>query len=229
LLCFVVELTQLNKQLNKHTFMNPFHFSPIYLASQSPRRAQLLDLIGVAHEVYRPDDAAYAETLEAEIAGESPHNYVQRVARLKATYAAQSLAKLPLVGRPILCADTTVALDDLILAKPVDATDAARMLRLLSGRTHQVHTAVAIAHAGGMLETCVTSEVTFKELSQADINAYIQSGEPFGKAGAYAIQGIGAMFISHLSGSYSAVMGLPIFEVSQMLKNVQLDDHGKAL
>ena len=197
--------------------MNPFNFPSIYLASQSPRRAQLLTLIGVPFEVFLPDDAAAAEALETELPNESPYDYVQRVVMLKAQHAAQSIARQSLPSRPILCADTTVAVDQNILAKPLYAADAARMLRQLSGRSHQVHTAVAILHNQQYQHICVTSDVTFKDLSEYEINAYIDSGEPFGKAGAYAIQGLGAAFVAHLSGSHSAVMGLPVHEVAQFL------------
>lgn len=200
--------------------MNPFNFTPIYLASQSPRRAQLLTLIGVPFEVFLPDDAAAAEALEIELSNELPYDYVQRVVMLKAQYAAQSIVEQGLSHRPILCADTTVAVDGQILAKPVDEMDAARMLRLLSGRVHQVHTALALQTGSQLQHACVTNEVTFQTLSDAQINAYIATGEPFGKAGAYAIQGYAAAFVAHLSGSYSAVMGLPVHEVSQMLSRI---------
>ena len=197
--------------------MNPFQFPCVYLASQSPRRAQLLKLVGIPFEVYLPEDNEAAEALEVELSNESPLDYVQRVAILKAEFAARSMAHQGMETRPILCADTTVAVDQHILAKPTDAADAARMLRMLSGRTHQVHTAVAVMLDDVLHQVCVTSDVTFKLLTDAEIEAYIASGEPFGKAGAYAIQGYASVFVSHLSGSYSAVMGLPVFEVAQML------------
>lgn len=197
--------------------MNPFQFPCVYLASQSPRRAQLLQMIGIPFEVYLPEDTEAAEALEVELSNESPLDYVQRVAGLKAEFAAQSMARQGMALRPILCADTTVAVDRHILAKPSDAVDAARMLRMLSGRTHQVHTAVAMMMDGVLRQTCVTSDVTFKTLTDAEIDAYIASDEPYGKAGAYAIQGYAAAFVSYLSGNYPAVMGLPVFEVAQML------------
>ncbi|MGL4768448.1 MAG: Maf family protein [Formosimonas sp.] len=197
--------------------MNSFNFPPIYLASQSPRRAQLLNLIGVPFEVFLPPDAVAAEALEAELQGESPLAYVQRVAALKAQYAAECIAAQGLSPRPILCADTTVELDGLILAKPVDAADAARMLRQLAGRSHQVHTAVALVAGAQVQQVCVSSEVRFAPMSEHEIAAYVASGEPFGKAGAYAIQGLGAAFVAHVSGSHSAVMGLPVHEVAQLL------------
>ena len=163
--------------------MNPFQFPCVYLASQSPRRAQLLKLVGIPFEVYLPEDNEAAEALEVELSNESPLDYVQRVAILKAEFAAQSMAHQGMETRPILCADTTVAVDQHILAKPTDAADAARMLRMLSGRTHQVHTAVAVMLGDTLHQVCVTSDVTFKLLTDAEIEAYIASGEPFGKAG----------------------------------------------
>ena len=199
---------------------HPFPFQPIYLASKSPRRAFLLEQIGVPFEVFLPVDEDEAEALEVEYPNELPLDYVQRVCALKVQHAAQSLAASGLPARPILCADTTVAVGSSILAKPIDGADAERMLRLLSGCTHQVHTAVALMHKGQLLSTCVSSEVTFKSMHDAEIEAYIASGEPFGKAGAYAIQGYGSIFVAHLAGSYSAVMGLPTFEVAHMLLNL---------
>lgn len=198
--------------------VNHFNYPSICLASQSPRRAQLLTLIGVPFDVFMPKDVDAAEALEAEIAGESPLDYVQRVAHLKALHAAEHLVVEGSSERPILCADTTVELDGVILAKPKDEADAIRILKILSGRTHQVHTAVVIVVGNHVLRRCVSSSVMFKPLSLFEIEAYVQSAEPFGKAGAYAIQGLGAIFVAHLSGSYSAVMGLPLCEVAQMLQ-----------
>lgn len=201
--------------------MNPFCYPAIYLASQSPRRAQLLELMGVPFELFLPKNTKIAEELETEISGETALDYVQRVAHLKAVYAAESIKREGLVERPVLCADTTVELGGVVLAKPLDEADAKRILGLLSGRTHLVHTAVAVFVGGHVLQKCVSSDVTFKSLSAFEIDAYVQSGEPFGKAGAYAIQGMGAVFVSHLSGSYSAVMGLPVCEVAQTLQGLE--------
>lgn len=199
---------------------NPFQFKPIYLASQSPRRAQLLEQIGVPFEIVLPEDAHAAELLEEVLADEKPLDYVQRVSRAKLIAIQKQIQAANLPHQPILCADTTVAFGDDILGKPVDADDARRILSILSGQTHQVHTAVAVGFSDQIHTVCVTSQVSFKHISEEDLNAYIHSGEPFGRAGAYAVQGLAASFIAHLSGSYSAVMGLPVFEVAQILKSL---------
>ncbi|TDR31701.1 Maf family protein [Hydromonas duriensis] len=207
--------------MNISTHYNPFEFTPIYLASQSPRRAQLLEQIGIPFEVVLPEDSHAAELLETVQLGEKPLQYVQRVTLMKLHSMQTQVMQLKLPARPILCADTTVAFGEEILGKPLDAADAKRMLRLLSAQTHQVHTAVAILSEGQIHTACVTSEVSFKEIKEQEIQAYIDSGEPFGRAGSYAVQGFAAAFISHLSGSYSAVMGLPVFEVAQLLREAQ--------
>lgn len=199
---------------------NPFNFPSIYLASQSPRRAQLLEQIGVPFELVLPNDPHAAERLEDVLADEKPLDYVQRVSKAKLQTIQIQMADSDAQQRPILCADTTVAFGDHILGKPVDADDARRILSMLSGHTHQVHTAVAIGFQGKVLSACVTSQVTFKTMAQNDIEAYVNSGEPFGRAGAYAVQGLAATFIAHISGSYSAVMGLPVFEVAELLKTI---------
>jgi len=198
----------------------PYSFPKIYLASTSPRRAQLLEQIGVPFDIIRPDDPEAAELLEAELPSESALDYVRRVCRAKAFASHAQISAHRLPSRPILCADTTVALNDKIFGKPADAADVHTMLTQLSGKTHQTHTAIAIMHDGQLIERVVTSDVTFRPLSSDDIDRYIASGEPFGKAGAYAIQGLSACFISHLSGSFSAVMGLPLFEVADILQNL---------
>lgn len=199
---------------------NPFQFRPIYLASQSPRRAQLLEQIGVPFEIVLPEDAHAAELLEEVLADEKPLDYVQRVSQAKLIAIQKQIQTANMPHHPILCADTTVAFGEEILGKPVDVEDARRILGMLSGQTHQVHTAVAVGFNGKIHTVCVTSQVSFKHISEEDLNAYIQSGEPFGRAGAYAVQGLAATFIAHLSGSYSAVMGLPVFEVAQILKSL---------
>ena len=204
--------------------MNPFDFPAIVLASQSPRRAELLRQIGVPFEVVLPLDPDAAEALEAVLPSEAPLSYVQRVCRAKAQMMRRQIAEQgspEQQNRPILCADTTVAFGDEILGKPFDAQQVHAMLARLSGRTHQVHTAVAIAWQGEMIERVVSSDVRFRPIEPREIEAYINSGEPFGKAGAYAIQGFGACFVAHLRGSFSAVKGLPIFEVAQMLGALQ--------
>ena len=195
-----------------------FSFPKIVLASQSPRRAQLLEQIGVPYELLLPDDTDAAELLEAVLPHEPALDYVRRVCRAKA-FAAHAQSRQP--SLPILCSDTTVAFGDEIFGKPTDAAHARLMLQQLSEQTHQVHTAIALLHEGQFIERVVSSDVTFRALSAQDIEQYIASGEPFGKAGAYAIQGQGACFVAHLSGSFSAVMGLPLFEVSELLQSIQ--------
>ena len=204
--------------------MNPFHFPKIFLASKSPRRAELLTQMGVPFEVVLPHDEVAAERLELPLSNENPVDYVQRVCLAKAQMMQAQIAASPhLAGtshptHPILCADTTVVFQNQILGKPDDAAHAAQMLRMLSGNTHEVYTAVALANSERVAQELVCSTVRFHPLSEADIQAYIDSGEPFGKAGAYAIQGYGACWVAHLSGSFSAVKGLPIFELAQMLR-----------
>jgi septum formation protein len=190
----------------------------IYLASQSPRRRQLLDQIGVRHELLLPRDDEDAESLEAEKSGELAAAYVERVARAKLWAARLRLRKSGLPDAPILCADTTVVLGRRILGKPADAADAARTLRLLSGKTHRVITAVTVGASGGEWRAVNTSRVRFAALPDAVIEAYVASGEPFGKAGAYAVQSAVAAFIERIDGSYSGIMGLPLYETAQLLK-----------
>ncbi len=199
----------------------------IYLASQSPRRAQLLAQINVAHRLLLPSDAqeqAAAEALEEVLPSEAPRDYVQRVTRLKAQaswtrwQARHASAPEEWPAAPILCADTTVALDAQILGKPADAAEAVQMLQTLSGQTHEVLTAVALVDVAGELhQTLSVSSVQFKHLSAAEIEAYVASGESLGKAGSYGIQGAAAAFVPQLSGSYTGIMGLPLFETAQLL------------
>jgi septum formation protein len=191
----------------------------IYLASQSPRRRELLAQLGVRFELALPPDAVAAEALEAASARELPARYVQRVTRLKLEAAVARLALQWGAGpTPVLCADTTVACGRQILGKPADADDAARMLRLLSGQTHRVLTAVAVAAGFWRGRALSVSRVRFAALRPDDVAAYVASGEWRGKAGGYAIQGRAAAFIEHLSGSYSGVMGLPLFETAGLLR-----------
>ena len=192
----------------------------IYLASQSPRRRELLTQIGVAHELLLPKPDEDAEGLEVVLAGEAPLAYVQRVTALKLIAARARLAGASGPNHPILCADTTVALGDLILGKPEDAEGAKRMLRTLSGQTHRVFTAIAIGWGDKMAQACCESRVTFAPLSDAQIAEYVASGEPMGKAGAYGVQGRAAAFIARIEGSYSGIMGLPLFETAQALREV---------
>jgi septum formation protein len=189
----------------------------IYLASQSPRRRQLLDQLGVRHELLLPGANEDAEALEAVQPGELPDAYCARVtaAKLDAALARRMARGLP--PAPILCADTTVAVDALILGKPQDDADAARMLQLMSGRRHRVITAVAVADGIQRAAALNVSEVEFAPLSAAQIDRYVASREPFGKAGAYAIQSQAAAWIVNISGSYSGIMGLPLFETASLL------------
>jgi septum formation protein len=194
----------------------------IYLASQSPRRSQLLDQIGVRHKLLLPDPDEDAEGLEAHVAGESPSDYCERVTRLKLEAAVARLARRGLKAAPVLCADTTVALGSRIFGKPADADDATATLARLSGRTHRVLTAVAVARPGGQgrfakEELLSVSTVRFAELPPTVIADYVASGEPFGKAGAYAIQSVIAGWIERIAGSYSGIMGLPLHETAQLL------------
>ena len=190
----------------------------IYLASQSPRRSQLLDQLGLAHQLLLAGPEEDAEALEQTVAGEAPQAYVQRVSALKMEAACLRQAARALPEAPILCADTTVALDGHILGKPADAQDATRMLRLLAGRSHQVFTAIALAWGAQRQYACSASEVQFAPLHDAEIAAYVATGEPMGKAGAYGVQGRAAAFIARMEGSYSGIMGLPLFETAQALR-----------
>ena len=189
----------------------------IYLASQSPRRSQLLTQLGVRHELLLPGPDEDAEALEVVLPHEAPRHYVQRVTRLKLEAALARLQRRGLPVAPVLCSDTTVALGRTIYGKPLDAADAARMLAALSGTTHRVLTAVAIGNGAQCLQQCSESRVTFALMQPAQIQAYVDSGEPMGKAGAYAVQGLAAAYIARISGSYTGIMGLPLFETAQLL------------
>ncbi|TWD76813.1 septum formation protein [Variovorax beijingensis] len=191
----------------------------IYLASQSPRRAQLLGQLGVRHELLLAGADEDAESLEAVLPGESPTAYVQRVTGLKLDAAVVRRQRLGLSDAPVLCADTTVALGRTILGKPEDARDAERILALLSGVTHRVLTAVALQHGRRRHAALSVSRVRFAAMTRKQIARYAASGEPLGKAGAYAIQGAAAAHIEHISGSYSGIMGLPMFETAQLLRS----------
>jgi septum formation protein len=191
--------------------------SLVYLASQSPRRRELLAQIGVRHELLLAGPNEDAESLEAEIAGELPSVYVERVTRAKLAAARRRLAARALPEAPILCADTTVALGRRILGKPADAEDAARTLALLAGRTHRVISAVAVASGRRSRLLASVSWVRFAPLTTAQIDAYVASGEPFGKAGGYAIQSAAAAWIERIEGSYTGIMGLPLHETATLL------------
>jgi septum formation protein len=199
----------------------------VYLASQSPRRRELLSQLGVSHELLLPDASEDAESLEVLLPGEAPESYVRRVTQLKLQAAQARLLRHRLPSGPVLCSDTTVALDDVIYGKPQDDADAGRMLRALSGRTHQVFTAVSVGMGARTHHICSESHVTFTDMSEQEILEYVQSGEPMGKAGSYAVQGRAAAFISHISGSYSGIMGLPLFETAQLLSKFKAEPCSK--
>jgi septum formation protein len=177
------------------------------LASASPRRRELLTQIGVPHVV------TGAHIDESALAGESPRAYVQRLARTKALAVWERDPSLP-----VLAADTSVVLEGVVFGKPRDRDDALHMLAALSGRTHEVLTAVALASRSGVALRLSESSVTFRALTPAECSAYWETGEPRDKAGAYAVQGLAAVFIESLAGSYSGVMGLPLFETAQLLQ-----------
>jgi septum formation protein len=191
----------------------------IYLASKSPRRRELLRQIGVNYELLLlREKSGRVDVDESPLSGEIPRDYVTRIARSKATAAGNAMRQRRLQERPILVADTTVTLDADIFGKPIDSADARRMLEKLSGRTHRVMTAVAMTSGGEVTEALSISEVTFDPLTETDIKRYVDSAEPMDKAGAYAVQGLAATFISRLSGSYSGVMGLPLCETARLLR-----------
>ena len=197
----------------------------IYLASQSPRRSQLLEQLGVAHQLLLPGTDEDSEALEVVLAGELPRDYVQRVTALKLHAALARLQRRGLPNAPVLCADTTVALGREILGKPKNQADALRILRSLSGQTHRVLTAVAAAKGHQRVSEMSVSRVTFAPMSTAELKAYVATGEPMGKAGAYGVQGRAALYISDIKGSYSGIMGLPIFETAQILQRLGFKLH----
>ncbi|OGA39713.1 MAG: septum formation protein Maf [Betaproteobacteria bacterium RIFCSPLOWO2_12_FULL_68_19] len=194
----------------------------IYLASRSPRRRELLSQIGVRFHLllFRARPGEDAEVDESPLAAEEPGAYVERMARAKAEAGWRRLLQRNLPLAPVLAADTTVALEGRIFGKPADRGEAAEMLAALSGRTHEVLTAAALKH-GDWLESAVSrSEVRLKKLSEEEIRQYVATGECDDKAGAYAIQGRAARFVVELRGSYSGVMGLPLYETSQLLERL---------
>ncbi len=194
----------------------------IYLASQSPRRRQLLDQLGVRHELLLPnadgDAPEDAEAIEAVLPGEAPKDYVERVTGLKLDAAVARHARRGLPPAPILCSDTTVALGRTIYGKPENAGDATRMLTVLSGHEHCVLTAVALQMGPKRLTALSVSRVRFADMTPAQIDTYVTSGEPMGKAGAYGIQGPVAQYVENLNGSYTGIMGLPLYETGQLLR-----------
>ena len=204
--------------------MYPF----IYLASQSPRRQELLKQIGIRFELLTPEFGEDTESLETPLENEKAQTYVKRVTLIKCEAAKNRWREKGIPWAPILSADTTVSLGGIpsaeILGKPIDEGDAYRMLKILSGKRHQVLTCVAVLH--DIQETPVvfiqTSEVEFGTLSEQQIASYISSKEPFGKAGGYGIQGLGGALIRSIQGSYSGIMGLPLYETSQLLINLNV-------
>jgi len=189
---------------------------PIYLASNSPRRWELLQNLGL--DLLRLSSEIDETPQECEQADE----YCLRIAKQKNQAAQAVRIAENLAEYPILTADTTVSVDGKILGKPKDEQDAFAMLKMLSGRTHQVFTAVCISYQGKELECLHTSEVHFRELTDREIHAYIATGEPMDKAGAYGIQQFGGIFVERLSGSFTGVMGLPVFETAELLKQFDL-------
>ncbi len=200
--------------------MNPQPF--VYLASRSPRRQDLLRQLGVRFDELRFREAPGRppDVVEGALDTEPPLHYVERIARTKVNVGWLQLQRRALAEHPVLAADTEVALDGVIFGKPTDADDAARMLARLAGRTHQVLTAVAVRWRDDVAVAVSRSEVTFRELTPEELQHYVGTGEPFDKAGAYAIQGRAAAFISHLDGSYSGVMGLPLYETAELLAGI---------
>lgn len=192
----------------------------IYLASKSPRRQELLRQIGVRFRVLEPIDPQAAEALEAAVPGESPAVYVRRVVRAKLEAAVASLAARGFEPAPVLAADTTVAIGGTMLGKPATPHEARDMLRRLSGRSHRVLTAVALAQSSRREVVVSVSRVSFARLSARRIDDYVAGGEPFDKAGGYGIQGAAGVFARRIEGSYSGIMGLPLYETDRLLRGL---------
>lgn len=196
----------------------------IYLASRSARRRDILKQMGVSFEMLllREGPGREADFDEIPLAGEDPAKYASRIARLKAEAGWARLEQRRLLRYPVLAADTTVALGDDILGKPVDREDAVAMLKRISGTTHFVHSAVAVKYNDRFEEALSTTQVRIRELEDDEIRRYVATGEPFDKAGAYGIQGRASLFIEHISGSYSGVVGLPIYDTACLLASFGL-------
>jgi septum formation protein len=193
--------------------------SSIYLASRSPRRRELLKQLGVKFDplLLRLSGPRGADVDETQHPGESAADYVERTAREKASFGLQVLGMRSMLHRPVLAADTVVIVDGEVLGKPADRAEAESFLKRLSGRTHEVRTSVALAMEGPLLcETSITA-VTFRALGDDEIQRYCAGPEPYDKAGGYGIQGVAALFIERIDGSYTGVMGLPLFETGRML------------
>lgn len=189
----------------------------IYLASQSPRRRELLEQIGVSYQVIS------AEVNETPLLNEQPQHYVERIAEAKAEAGWHVLQSSGLAQRPVLAADTAVVLNGIILGKPTNGTDAKAMLTELSGKKHQVMTAVAVVNATSTKLTISTTDVVFNPLNETLIDRYCATDEPDDKAGAYGIQGLGAVFVAEIKGSYSGVVGLPLTETTGLLAQFEVD------
>jgi septum formation protein len=196
----------------------------IYLASKSPRRRELLRQVGVDFDLLmlRSDPTRGVDVPEDELPGEDPQTYVARVATEKGAFAwnVLNMRRQPL--RPVLTADTTVTIDGVILGKPAGPDEAVAMLERLSGRTHQVLTSVAVHYTNIAEQVTQVSNVRFAKLSPAAIKAYCATSEPYDKAGAYGIQGLAALFVEHIEGSHSGIMGLPLFETANLLRRAGL-------
>lgn len=196
----------------------------IYLASRSARRRDILKQMGVSFEMLllREGPGREADFDEVVLPGEVPAQYASRIARLKAESGWSRLEQRRLLRYPVLAADTTVAIGEDILGKPADREDAVAMLKRLSGATHYVHSAVAVKYNDRYEEALSSTEVRMRELEDDEIRRYVATGEPFDKAGAYGIQGRASIFIEHISGSYSGVVGLPIYETARLLASFGL-------
>jgi septum formation protein len=196
----------------------------IYLASKSPRRRELLRQIGVEFELLmlRNDTVRGPDVSELELPDEAPADYVARVANEKAAFAWNIVQMRRLPVRPVLAADTTVTIDGRILGKPASREEAMHMLEMLSGRTHQVLTSVAVHHTNMAEQLTQVSDVRFAKLNMASIKAYCATTEPYDKAGGYGIQGLAALFVEHIEGSHSGIMGLPLYETAQLLRQAGL-------
>jgi len=194
----------------------------VYLASKSPRREELLRQLGVEFASLRLRESSGRERDIVEVAldAEPALHYVERIARTKATIGWQRMLQRGLPPRPVLGADTEVVLDDAIFGKPKDGADAIRMLTLLSGRTHHVLTAIALAWEQNTVAEISTSAVTFRAIDRDEIERYVATGEPYDKAGAYAVQGRAATFVQRIDGSYSGIMGLPLYETALALAGI---------
>ena len=191
----------------------------VYLASRSPRRRELLKQIGVKFDalLLRLATPRGPDVDESQRLGETCADYVERTARDKAAFGLNVLRMRSLQYRPVLAADTIVIVDDAVLAKPADIEQARAFMRQLSGRTHEVRTTVALAMEGSLTSATSISQVTLRTLTETEIERYCATQEPYDKAGGYAIQGLAAVFIERLEGSYSGVMGLPLFETARLL------------